>query len=160
VRWRRANRSEEPVSEPGAEVFYDWPEDGGAPFDATDDETRWVLVASGRFGRTWPAGDLRDFGSLDPSFEKRVTVGYKTISAVERLAVVGRGRVAREWAPTRHHLTGTTFVVYDGRGGERGSDGTWISHTHDTYDAALAEAQSMRDRQVLVVRVLVTKHWH
>ena len=129
MRWRRANRSEEPVPESGAEVFYDWPEDGGAPFDATDDETRWVLVASGRFGRTWPAGDLRDFGSLDPSFEKRVTVG-------------------------------TSYLVAGGQGGERGLDGTWISHAHDTYDAALAETRTMKDRQVLVVRMLVTKHWH
>ncbi len=159
MRWRRASRSE-PLPEPGAEVRYDWPEGGGAPFDTSADETRWVLVASGRLGRTWPAGDLRDFGSYDPLFEERVPVGHKTIAAVERLAVLVHGRVLKEWTGTRYHPMGTTFVVSDGRGGERGPDGRWISHVHETYDAAMAQARSMKDRQVLVGRVLVEKDWH
>jgi hypothetical protein len=159
VRWRRANRSE-PQPEPGAEVTYDWPEGGGAPFDTAADDVHWVLLAGSKFGRTWPAGDLRDFGSWTTDFEKRVRMGYKGIAAAERLAVVDRGDVVREWPATRYHPAGTTFVVADGLGGRRGPDGAWISHAHDSYDAALAEASSMMDRQSLVVRVLVSKDWH
>lgn len=141
-------------------MTYDWPEGGGAPFDTSADETQWVLLASTRFGRTWPAGDLRDFGSYDPSFEKRVPVGYKTIAAVERLAVLAHGHVLREWAATRHHPAGTRFVVNDGRGGEPGPDGRWISNAHNSHDEAMAAARSMKDRQVLVGRVLVERNWH
>ena len=180
MRWRRASRSE-PLPEPGGEVRYDWPEGGGDPFDASADGTRWVLVAGSRFGRTWPAGDPRDFGSWDPAFEHRVPVGYKVIQIAERLAVVDRGRVVREWAetgllwtghppvppvsdPYQHHVPGGgprgTYAALDGHGGERGPDGRWVSHQHDSYAAALAEACTMTDRRALVVSVLTTKDWH
>jgi hypothetical protein len=158
VRWRRASRSELPPI--GAEVWYDWPDGGGAPFDTSADETHWVLEASGRLGRTWPAGDLMDFGSWDPSFEHRVPVGYKTIAAVERLAVVVEGTVVREWPGTRYHPAGTTYVAEDGQGGEKDPDGRWISHAHETYEDALADAKGMKDRRVLVGRVLVSASWH
>lgn len=132
MRWRRASRSE--LSEPGAEVSYDWPEGGGAPFDVSDDATRWVLVAGSRFGRTWPAGDRLDFGSWAPGFEGRVPMGSKESSG--------------------------TYAALDGNGGERGPDGRWVSHQHDGYAGALAEARRMGDRRALVVRLLETKDWH
>jgi hypothetical protein len=162
--------------EPGAEVRWDWPDGGGAPFDASEATTRWVLVVGNTFGRTWPAGDLLDFGSWTTDFERRVPMGYKTIRATERLAVVDRGTVVREWPPTRqerprpvhdpyqHHVPGFepdgTFAVLDGQGSKRGPDGRWISHEHDSYAAALAEARGMTDRRVLVVRLLTEKGWH
>jgi hypothetical protein len=179
VRWLRASRSDLP--EPGAEVAYDWPDGGGAPFEVSADETRWVLVAGSRFGRTWPAGDPRDFGSWGPDFERRVPMGYKVIQIAERLAVVEQGRVLREWPetglrwdgypptppvfdPYQNHVPGTqpssTYAALDGRGGERGPDRRWISHQHDSYAAALAEARTMTDRRVLVVSLLTTKDWH
>jgi hypothetical protein len=158
VQWRRASRSELPPV--GAEVRYDWPQGGGDPFDTAADETHWVLEASGWLGRTWPAGDLMDFGSWDPSFEHRVPVGYKTIAALERLAVVVQGAVVREWPGTSHHPDATTYTAVDGQGGEKGPDGRWISHTHDTYVSAVADARGMKDRRVLVGRVLVSHHWH
>ena len=124
--------------EPGAEVRWDWPDGGGAPFDASEATTRWVLVVGNTFGRTWPAGDLLDFGSWTTDFERRVPMGYKTIRATERLAVVDRGTVVREWPPTRqerpqpvhdpyqHHVPGFepdgTFAVLDGQGSKRGPD--------------------------------------
>jgi hypothetical protein len=150
----------EPVPEPGAEVTYDWPEGGGAPFDTTADDVRWLLVAGSKFGRTWPAGDLRDFGSWTTDFEKRVPMGYKAITAAERLAVVDHGDVVREWPATPDDHTAATFSVIDGQGGRRGPDGRWIAHDHETYDAALAEARSMKDRRVLVVRRLASRDWH
>jgi len=179
VRWRRASRSELP--DVGAEVTYDWPEAGGAPFDVSDDATRWVLVAGSRFGRTWPAGDRLDFGSWAPGFEGRVPMGYKVIQLAERLAVVEEGRVLREWPetgltatghppvppvadPYQHHVPGWestgTYAALDGNGGERAPDGRWVSHQHDSYAAALAEARTMDDRRALVVRLLETKDWH
>jgi hypothetical protein len=179
VRWRRASRSELPPV--GAEVHYDWPDGGGAPFDTSADETHWVLVAGSRFGRTWPAGDRRDFGSTGPDFERRVPMGYKVIQLAERLAVVDGGRVEREWTetgltatgyppvppvsdPYQHHVPGHTasgtYAALDGQGGRRGSDGRWIRHQHDSYAAALAEAVSMKDRRVLVVSILQTIDWH
>lgn len=176
--WRRASRSELPSV--GDEVTYDWPEGGGAPFDTSDAETRWVLVAGSRFGRSWPAGDRRGFGSTGPDFERRVPMGYKVIQLAERLAVVEQGRVVREWPetgltatghppvppvsdPYQHHVPGPasgTYAALDGQGGKRGPDGRWISHVHNRYDAALAEASSMEDRRVLVVSVLQTLDWH
>ena len=177
MRWRPASRSE-PVPEPGAEVTYDWPEGGGAPFDTSADETHWVLLAGGRFGRTWPAGERREFGSTHPDFERRVPMGYKVIGIGERLAVVDRGTVLREWPqsgprsgaeipvldPYQHHVPGFEssgiFDVLDGQGGRRGPDGRWISHRHDSYDAALAEARTMTDRRALVVRLIEELNWH
>lgn len=179
MRWRRASRSDLP--EPGAEVAYDWPEGGGEPFDTSADETRWVLVAGKKLGRTWPAGDRRDFGSWDPAFEHRVPMGYKVIQIAERLAVVEQGRVLREWAetglrsngyppvppvsdPYQHHVPGHapsgTYAALDGHGSTRSADGRWISHEHDSYADALAEAKDMEDRRVLVVSILETKDWH
>ena len=161
---------------PAPEVRWDWPEGGGSPFDTSDAATRWVLVVGNTFGRTWPAGDLLDFGSWSTDFEKRVPMGYKTIRAAERLAVVDRGSVVREWPPThqerprpaydpyQHHVAGHepegTFAVLDGRGSTRAPDGTWTRHEHDTYAAALTEARGMTDRRVLVVRLLTEKGWH
>ena len=165
----------------GDAVHYDWPEGGGAPFDTSADETRWVLVAGGRFGRTWPAGDRRAFGSQDPDFERRVPMGYKVIQLAERLAVVDHGSVVREWAstgltstgyppappvadPYQHHVPGVaaseTFQVMAGEGPVRGPEGRWLSHEHDSYAAALTEACAMRGKRVLVVRVLETLNWH
>ncbi|SED29109.1 hypothetical protein SAMN04489844_4108 [Nocardioides exalbidus] len=140
------------------QVTYDWPEGGGAPFDAAADETRWVLVAGMRFGRTWPAGDRRDFGDWG-DFEKRVPMGYKVIQLAERLAVVDRGTVVREWAGTSEAVDGP-YAALDGNGSERGPDGHWISHEHDSYAGALAEARDMQDREVLVVSILQTVNWH
>ena len=166
------------MPDPGAEVTYDWPEGGGDPFDTAADETRWVLVAGSRFGRTWPAGDRRDFGSTGPAFERRVPTGYKAIQIGERLAVVDRGSVLREWPPSgprsgaeipvldpyQHHVPGYessgTFEVLDGQGSKRGPDGTWIHHRHDAYDTAIADASTMTDRRVLVVRLIEEKGWH
>lgn len=176
--WRRASRSE--ATEP-AGVTYDWPEDGGAPLDTADDETRWVLIAGSRFGRTWPAGDRRDFGSWGADFERRVPMGYLVIQLAERLAVVDRGRLLREWPqtglradgrpptppvsdPYQHEVPGWessgTYAALDGQGGRRGPDGRWIRHEHDSYAAAVAEARTMRDRAVLVVRLLESRDWH
>lgn len=167
---------------PGEHVTYDWPEGGGAPFDASDDRTRWVLVAGSRFGRTWPAGDRRDFGSWDASFEQRVPMGYKVIQLAERLAVVDHGTVVREWPstgltatgqppappvsdPYQHHVPGVEasegpWAALDGDGGRRGPDGRWVSHEHDSYAAALAAARSRSDARMLVVRLLQTVNWH
>jgi hypothetical protein len=147
------------VQDAGDAVHYDWPEGGGAPFDTSADETRWMLVAGSRFGLTWPAGDRRDFGSWDPVFESRVPMGYKVIQLAERLAVVDRGRVVREWAETGLTASGT-YAVLDGLGGKRGPDGRWISHQHDSYAAAIAKAVGMEDRRVLVVSILQTLNWH
>lgn len=160
-----------PVPDPG--VVYDWPEGGGDPFDTSPDETRWVLLAGRRLGRTWPAGDLRDFGSWSTDFESRVPMGYKVIQVAERLAVVDHGRVVREWpesglaAPTadavldQWPLRGMpTFSVVDGGGPRRAPDGTWVTHEHEWYDDALAEAVGMRDRRALVVRLLTERNWH
>lgn len=162
--------------EPDSDVRWDWPDGGGAPFDTSDEVTRWVLVVGNTFGRTWPGGDLLDFGSWSTDFERRVPMGYKTIQAAERLAVVDRGTVVREWPqvhversrpvydPYQHHVPGYepegTFAVLDGRGSRRGPDGRWITHEHDSYAAAVAEARSMTDRRVLVVRLLTSKGWH
>lgn len=159
-----------------AGVVWDWPADGGTPFDTTADETSWLLAVGSQFGRTWPAGDRRDFGSWETDFEARVPMGYKTIQIVERLAVVDRGEVLREWPqvpverssvgydPYQHHVPGFessgTFDVLDGQGGTQDADGRWIHHRHDSYDAALAEARTMTDRRVLVVRLLEEKGWH
>jgi hypothetical protein len=158
------------------EVAWDWPDGGGAPFDASADETRWVLVAGKRFGRTWPAGDRRDFGSWDPDFQLRVPMGYKVIQVVERLAVVDHGRVVREWPeihqepprpvsdPYQHHVPGFgprgTYAVLDGQGSRRPPDGSWEKHEHDSYAAALAEAVGTGDRRVLVGRLIETRDWH
>ena len=176
MRWRRASRSDTP--EPGTEVTYDWPDGGGAPFDTAEDETRWVLLAGSRFGRTWPAGDRRDFGSWRTDFERRVPMGYKGIAIAERLAVVDHGMLLREWPrsgprsgadvpvldPYQHHVPGFesdgTFLVVDGDGGTRGPDGRWITHSHDSYAAALADARAMSDRRVLVVRLVEQQNWH
>jgi hypothetical protein len=166
------------VPEPDDQVDHDWPEGGGAPFDTAPDETRWVLFARGRFGRTWPAGDALDFGSSTTDFARRVPLGYTTIQVVERLAVVDRGTVLREWPlsgprvdvevrvldPYQRHVPGfepdPTFEVLDGRGSRRGPDGAWIHHRHDSYDAAIAHARTMTDRRVLVVRLIEEKGWH
>ena len=96
----------------------------------------------------------------------------------ERLAVVDRGTVLREWPhsgprsgaeipvldPYQHHVPGYessgTFLVVDGEGGRRGPDGRWISHSHDSYAAALAEASTMSERRVLVVRLIEELNWH
>lgn len=134
--------------EPDSDVRWDWPDGGGAPFDTSGDATRWLLVP----------------------------MGYKTIQAAERLAVVDRGTVVREWPqvhverprpvydPYQHHVPGDepegTFAVLDGRGAKRGPDGRWITHEHDSCAAAVAEARSMTDRRVLVVRLLTSKGWH
>ena len=159
------------------QVRHDWPEGGGAPFDTAPDETRWVLFARGRFGRTWPAGDVLDFGSWTTDFAARVPLGYATIQVVERRAVVDRGTVVREWPehgppavgdggfdPHQHHVPGFepsgTFDILDGQGSKRGPDGQWIHHRHDSYDAALAEARTMTDRRVLVVRLIKEENWH
>lgn len=81
-------------------IRYDWPAGGPDPFDVEPAETLWVLVdGAGRWGRAWPAGDLRDFGSWG-EFEQRVPMGYKVVQVLERLAVVKAGRVRRTWAPT------------------------------------------------------------
>jgi hypothetical protein len=161
---------------PGVEITYDWPDGGGGPFDASADETRWVLVAGKRFGRTWPAGDRRDFGSRDPDFQRRVPMGYKVIQVVERLAVVDDGRVVREWPesnevrprpvfdPYQRHVPGSgssgTYAVLDGQGSRRLPDGSWEKHEHDSYAAALAEAVGMDERRVLVGRLIETRDWH
>ena len=157
---------------------YDWPDGGGAPFDTTPDETHWVLLAGSRFGRTWPAGDERDFGSWTTDFERRVPMGYKGIAICERLAVVDHGTVLREWPqsgprsgaeipvldPYQHHVPGFesrgTFLVEDGLPARRGPGGDWITHRHDSYAAALAEAGTMSDRRVLVVRLMTQRDWH
>ena len=164
------------MPDPGAGVTWDWPADGGTPFDTTADETRWLLVASSTFGRTWPAGDRRDFGSWTTDFEARVPMGYKTIQIVERLAVLDRGEVVREWPetpverpapvhdPYQHHVpgfgAGATYAVLDGLGGVRRPDGSWEKHEHDSRAAALAEARTIADRRVLVVRLGESMSWH
>lgn len=162
------------MPQPDDQVHYDWPEGGGAPFDAAPDETRWVLVCRGHFGRTWPAGDDLDFGSSS-DFAARVPMGYASIAIVERRAVVDGGRVVREWAasdrqppgpvsdPYQHHVPGfeadPVYEVLDGRGSRRGPDGEWAIRRHDSYAAALDDATST-DGPALVVTGVTSRGWH
>jgi hypothetical protein len=135
-----------------------------------------VLVVGNTFGRTWPAGDLLDFGSWSTDFERRVPMGYKTIQVAERLAVVDHGEVLRDWTetpverprpvhdPYQHRVPGFgssgTYAVLDGQGSRRLPNGSWEKHEHDFYADALAAARGTTDRRVLVVRLLESKGWH
>ncbi|WP_394824506.1 hypothetical protein [Pendulispora albinea] len=82
---------------------YDFPAGGLDPFDVQEPETQWFVDARG-YTRAWKHSEgERDVVYMSPpesEFAKKVPMGYKYVRILEKLAVVTRGLLVREWAET------------------------------------------------------------
>lgn len=150
---------------PPTVIGYDWPADGTDPFDLSPDDTQWVLYAN-RWGRAWPAGDFRDFGSLG-DFAKRVPMGYKPILIYERLAIVDAGRVLRTWPETATPLA-TSSLARRSSPYSAVTQGAWrglAEPGHLTCEAAVEAAcahtaENPETGPLMVIRTLRHESWH
>ena len=94
-------------------ISYDWPADGHDPFTLDlGDQTLWILVAGSGWGKAWPAGDIRDYGT-HRGFVDRVPCGRLAINLLERLAVAYNGQLLGRW-PEVGITDPPTYVGYTG----------------------------------------------
>lgn len=150
-------------------ITYDWPAGGADPFEPTGPEPTWVLMDGlHHWGRAWPAGDRRDFGSWE-GFEKRVPMGYKVIEIRERIALVRDGAILqpsqqsreatwdRPWGDDHRRLP-----PYGAAPRTRGGDDRVAScaSAEDALTAALRMSAAERGETWLVSRRIAILNWH
>ncbi|WP_394835724.1 hypothetical protein LVJ94_02195 [Pendulispora rubella] len=91
-----------PMLSPTA-ISYDFPAGGLDPFDLQEAETQWFVDARG-YTRAWKHSEgeraVEYMSPTDSEFSKKIPMGYKYIRILEKLAVVTRGLLAREWPET------------------------------------------------------------
>lgn len=155
-------------------IAYDWPADGADPFDAAAPDPLWLLAdGAGHWGRAWPAGDLRDFGSYG-DFEQRVPMGYKVVEVRERIALMRDGELV-------HAGARSSAVTWFGQWGAVGHLAYAVHPQHwvvarsreerterraacPTEDEALAAAARLSlaepEETWLVSRRIAIRNWH
>ncbi|WP_092531028.1 hypothetical protein [Amycolatopsis arida] len=129
-------------------VAYDFPAGGLDPFDVEEPRTQHLYDAGG-WSRAWVAG--RSWPAPPPGrIHDVIPLPYKSVSLLEKLAVVVNGVVLREWPETGHASAtrrlpgrlrpaglwrdrcGSAYVLIRQSGGARTG--------FDTYEDAIATA--------------------
>ncbi|GGQ83314.1 hypothetical protein [Couchioplanes azureus] len=151
-----------PVLPRTSDLCADWPRDGLDPFDVTDRRTQRMMLASRRLTRAWPASEGASPTSDERGAYKAVPMGYTTLSLLEKLAVVHRGRVIAEWprcpASPSDPARPLQLAV-------RCQRSTQVRHANDYRGAldlalALSATSALGDEPIMVVDVLTTEPWH
>ncbi|GAB1646482.1 hypothetical protein [Krasilnikovia sp. MM14-A1259] len=151
-----------PALAPTTNLCADWPRAGLDPFDVTDRRTQRMMFASGGFTRAWPASDGARPESDERGASEAVPMGYTTLSLLEKLAVVHRGRLIAEWprcpvAPSEP-VRPPRLVVHV----QRLRDARHADDYQGALDLALALSGTgaWREEPIMVVDVLTTEPWH
>lgn len=146
-------------------ISYEWPADGVDPFDRAAPEPLWLLSdGSGRWGRAWPAGDLRDFGGHG-DFLQRVPMGYRVVEVRERVALVTGGELVhaspRSAAPTWRGRWGAVGHLPYGAHPRAGSRSRADCPTEEgAVDAAVRLSRAEPEVTWLVSRRIAIENWH
>jgi hypothetical protein len=146
-------------------ISYEWPLDGVDPFDVAAPEPLWLLSdGSGRWGRGWPAGDRRDFGTYG-DFLSRVPMGYRVVEIRERVALVAGGELVhaspRSDAPTWRGQWGTVGHLPYSAHPRTGSESRAGCPTEEeALDAAVQFSLAEPEVTWLVGRRIAIENWH
>ncbi|MFI6825380.1 hypothetical protein ACIBJE_31190 [Micromonospora sp. NPDC050187] len=145
--------------EPAGHRGVDWPKGGGDPFDPRLPWPGWLYWAHGQPSRVFPADQLPPGDEL----LRAMPMGYTTLTLLERVALVSRGRRLKEWPPGERRSVGGPFQPYQLILPPSGSA------AHLMLGATWPERFAVRDGEqlsvrtggtVLVCRVLDHQNWH
>ena len=117
-RWQRAGAEVGP-----SDVAYECPTGGLDPFDVTEPGTQRLFEARG-LGRAWVTTPEADSAAWKQAWEGGVPMGYRTLSLLEKQAVVAEGLLVAEWDAGREPE----------RGSLPASERTWWVLCRDVHD--------------------------
>ncbi|AUI50952.1 hypothetical protein [Arthrobacter crystallopoietes] len=143
-------------------ITWDCPQDGLDPFDIDEPQTQHLFLARG-WCRGWIASAEADNQAYDDAYRGGVPMGYKSLVAHEKLAVVNQGTLVAAWSETDtpsvppHH--DPAWRIYRLLLQRDATDAGSYASYREALDAAL-ELSGRTGEAIMVSRLLRVHAWH